>query len=407
MSRDNTGLLLAACLLAACSTPDAPSAWPAALVAGSVKSQPGLIGYDVNAPPSVRLLDAEGKPVAGAKVTFARTAGGGALTNAVVTTGADGIATVGGWSITTGANQVTASIPAPFRVPPVTFTATGVASSFNITLSFVTPASPAQIAVFDNAAANWQRLIYGDIPDIPVNIAAGGCFGNEPAVNQVIDDVIIFVTLDSIDGPLGILGAATPCYIRTQGRLPLYGVMVFDTADLHLLDSLNLFQPVITHEMGHVLGFGTLWDPADLGLLAGPAAQGGTDPYFTGGRAVAAFDRVGGTSYTGGHKVPVEALGGPGTADSHWRESVFGNELMTGFVNPGGANPLSLVTVASMGDEGYLVNYAGADPYVHPFTAPPREGAAPAGTLMMGNDILRLPIYLVDPHGTVTGQLRR
>src|SRR4051794_6205534 len=49
--------------------------------------------------------------------------------------------------------------------------------------------------------------------------------------------------------------------------------------------------------------------------------------------------------------VPVENTGGPGTRDSHWREAVFGNELMTGFVGPAG-NPLSRTTVGSLQDLG-------------------------------------------------------
>jgi hypothetical protein len=60
--------------------------------------------------------------------------------------------------------------------------------------------------------------------------------------------------------------------------------------------------------------------------------------------------------------VPVENTGGPGTRGSHWRESVFGNELMTGFIDAG-SNPLSAVTAASLRDEGYLVDDAQSDPF--------------------------------------------
>ena len=89
-------------------------------------------------------------------------------------------------------------------------------------------------------------------------------------------------------------------------------------------------QVVILHEMGHVLGFGTIW--SDLSLLADPSLSGGTDPHFTGAQAIAAFNAIGGATYIASAKVPVEDMGGEGTADAHWRESVFGNELMTGFV---------------------------------------------------------------------------
>ena len=63
--------------------------------------------------------------------------------------------------------------------------------------------------------------------------------------------------------------------------------------------------------------------------------------------------------------VPVENTGGQGTQDSHWRDTVFGNEQMTGFVGDAG-NPLSRMTVASLQDMGYQVNLNAAEPYQLP-----------------------------------------
>ena len=58
-------------------------------------------------------------------------------------------------------------------------------------------------------------------------------------------------------------------------------------------------------------------------------------------------DRLGGSSYTGGASVPVEnTQGGQGTQDSHWRETIFVAELMTGFLDAGVTNPLSLLRKA-------------------------------------------------------------
>jgi hypothetical protein len=50
----------------------------------------------------------------------------------------------------------------------------------------------------------------------------------------------------------------------------------------------------------------------------------------------------------------------------HWDEYSFGGELMTPAVGPGGVQPMSLLTVASMADMGYAVNRGAADPYVMP-----------------------------------------
>jgi len=400
-------LLIGTAALAACSGPDALDAWPAALVVRSPGTQFGLTGYPVNDPPAVRLLDADGKAIQGAAVTFTVTGGGGSLTSSVVTTGSDGVAAAGSWTIAAGANAVTASIPGPFRVEPVLFAANGVGAAYKIDLEFLTAISPTRQAVFDSAAARWQRLIYNDVPDINISppIPPDVCYMGQPAIGGLIDDVRIHVILDSIDGPGTILGASAPCFIRNAGKLPVHGVMIFDTADVAILEAQGLFDEVILHEMGHVLGFGTIWRPAYLGLLVD---GGGSDPSFVGTLARTAFDRIGGTAYTGGQKVPVENTGGPGTADAHWRETVFGNELLTGYLDLG-ANPLSIVTVASMGDEGYLVNYAAADAYAHAFSVAPLPGA-PAGLtarIALGNDILPVTIHTVDSRGRVTGVFRQ
>ena len=99
---------------------------PAALVAVSPTSQSGGAGALVASPPSVRVNDANGNPVANVQVTFAVTGGGGQLTGATPTTNAQGVATVGSWRLgaTTGVNTVTATVTG---VPSLTFSATATA----------------------------------------------------------------------------------------------------------------------------------------------------------------------------------------------------------------------------------------------------------------------------------------
>ena len=218
--------------------------------------------------------------------------------------------------------------------------ANGASPLFNVVLRFLTSPTPVQQAAFDSAKARWQRLIYGDVPNAFAMFPAGFCGPGTPAINEVIDDIIIYVQLDAIDGRGGILGQAGPCLFRNGGT-PGAGLMHFDTADVADLIAAGQFDDVILHEMGHVLGFGTIW--TDVGLLIDPVSQGGTDPHFVGPQALAAFDSNGGAFYSAGAKVPVEnCVGipgcGAGNYDGHWRESVFANELMTGFIDPG-ANP--------------------------------------------------------------------
>ena len=57
--------------------------------------------------------------------------------------------------------------------------------------------------------------------------------------------------------------------------------------------------------------------------------------------------------------------GGPGTRDGHWRETVFHNELMSGFISEPG-NPLSRITAASLADLGYQVDLDAAEPFELP-----------------------------------------
>ncbi len=64
-------------------------------------------------------------------------------------------------------------------------------------------------------------------------------------------------------------------------------------------------------------------------------------------------------------RVPVENTGGPGTRGGHWREAVFRNELMSGFIATPD-NPISRMTVASLQDLGYDVNPDAAEPYALP-----------------------------------------
>jgi len=199
-----------------------------------------------------------------------------------------------------------------------------------------------QRSIFQAAADRWEQVIVGDLP----NATYGG---------QVVDDLRIDASATAIDGLYGILGQAGPDAIRSGSRLPYHGIMEFDSADLASMEQSGLLMSVVLHEMGHVLGIGTVW--SSLGLLSG---AGSSNPLFTGAQATAAYNQIFGTNASG---VPVENGGGPGTADGHWRDSIFRAELMTGWAGPGSNLPLSLVTVASLADMGYQVNRSAADAF--------------------------------------------
>jgi hypothetical protein len=182
--------------------------------------------------------------------------------------------------------------------------------------------------------------------------------------------------------------------------------MEFDEDDLELLEQEGSLPAVITHEMGHVIGFGTLWRPSALDLLRDSSVADPEPPladtHFIGADAIAAFDEAGGTGYTGA-KVPVMNDGGAGTVNSHWRDGVFDPELMTGFLSAG-PNPLSAITIASLRDLGYTVDPSQADPFS---LNPSLRVAGPRSGRPLVNDIISDPIRRVDLNGHVVGVIRR
>jgi hypothetical protein len=381
-----------------------PIGAPETVTAFDGDNQTGLAGFAVNVAPAAIVRDAASAPVPNVQVDFAVATGGGSVTGATAITGVDGVARVGSWVLgaVAGPNTMTATVAS---LTPAVISATGATRQFNIEIRFQTTVTTAQQEAFDSAEARWERLLYGELSDVQVNpgSAPPTCGGvTTPNLNEVIDDLVILVRLDSIDGPLNILGSAGPCLIRNSNSLPLLGGMRFDTADVATFLNSGLFDEIVMHEMGHVLGLGSVWELK--GLLVGPSRTGGTDPHFVGPLAIAAFDASGGAGYVAGAKVPVENTGGPGTVDGHWRESVFETELMTGFLNLS-ANPLSVISVASMADLAYPnANNAAADAYT--VANPLALRVAPAARVPFGDDVHRGPIHMVDPSGRVVRVVR-
>lgn len=383
------GLVLA---ISGCPGPDEPVV-ATTIQAAEGDNQQGLVATPLSLSPAVIVTGDGGRRAGGVAVTFSVTGGGGSITGAAATTGSDGIARVGNWTLGSqpGTNELTAEAEG---LGTVVFHASGFASLFNVEVRYPNgPPTPAQQQAFNRAAARWRSLIIGDLPDLAVNQGANGC---HPAINETVDDLVIYAVLQPIDGEFGILGQAGPCLVRSATGLTIVGRMQFDTADLPRLETNGTLDAVILHEMGHVLGFGSLW--TNFGLLADAVGSGGTDPHFLGADARTAFDQVGGAGYAGA-KVPVANTGGPGSQDSHWRESVFAAELMTPVINGAGFNPLSRVTISSLADLGYATNPSGADAYTLGTTVRAQLGGAEE---RLGSDILQVPVYAVDPGGALT-----
>src|ERR1017187_2439190 len=90
-------------LLAACSsnstTPGVGTGTPASIAVASGDGQSAAAGSALPVPLSVVVKDASGAAVSGAVVAFTIDSGGGSLAAASATTGSNGIAIVGTWTL--------------------------------------------------------------------------------------------------------------------------------------------------------------------------------------------------------------------------------------------------------------------------------------------------------------------
>ncbi|WP_236696062.1 leishmanolysin-related zinc metalloendopeptidase [Rhodopirellula islandica] len=212
---------------------------------------------------------------------------------------------------------------------------------------------------FQTAANTWQGLLTG-YQDGFIEYRTGG---SSATTGQVLSDIYIDAATSSIDGVGGTLGSAGWNQVARDASdywLATDGQMTFDEEDLFSLsgDQLN---SLILHEMGHVLGLGTLWTQNDL--------VSGSE--FIGVEATAVWQSEFGQTGT----PDIETEGGAGTAGGHWNENLNGSgltgitdslgrdmrdELMTGWLNPNSF--LSELTLASFRDIGFTTANATAVP---------------------------------------------
>ena len=274
-------------------------------------------------------------------------------------------------------------------------------ASFDIDLVFVGSVSSTNRSYAEDAAERWEEIITGDLPNQQLSSRnrdyLNGQFPGTTAP-EVVDDIVIYVRTTSLD--VGI-AAATSRLHRSPSALPFASEIQLGTR--FVIDYL-----VVLHEMGHALGFGT-WPWINLDLLKDPSLSPfGTpitpspDTYFSGAKAIAAFNTAGGSSYTG-NKVPVENSGRSGVSrDSHWRQSVMQSELMT----PGSSDPapLSAITIQAMAHLGYTVDVTQADTYTLPGTS--KVAIGPEGTIPL-NCVIEHPEAGTDKPEPIILNLRR
>ena len=379
-----------------------------AIVGGN--SQTALAATTLASPLTAQVRDQFGNGVAGSVVTFLVTGGGGSINPSTVTTDASGNAGGAIWRLgKSDVPQTATANAAGFS----TIAGATITTAYNAEVRFSGPApSPEAMGAFTAAAARVRAMVVGDIPDIDFSTSNGGagqdlsgCGISGVILHEVVDDVLIYATVVSIDGPGKILASAGPCFVRLGSRQAVIGVMRFDADDIAGLVTTGRLNDVVLHEMMHVLGFGTIW--TSQSRIGGVLLSGaGTDnPRYIGPLALAACSAAGGTGAACTSGVAVEGLPfGAGTADSHWREATFDSEIMTGFVEAVGVTvPLSAITIQSFGDEGYVVNLAIADPYTVPAPLASRQtrSSVSIGGATEAWEKVTLPVFEVTPRGQV------
>ena len=270
-------------------------------------------------------------------------------------------------------------------------------TSFDIDLLYASSTKPStsQQTIIRAAADKWESVINKGLtaqfiwtPNLCRN-------GNLHDFGTFQDDLVIEILVEPIDGAGGVAAKAGTCTIRSDSGLPWASEVTFDSADINRWSS-SVLRIVALHEIGHALGFGSIdkWDDLLVNSArdyqrANPDSTTLPDAYFSGTAAVSAFDEIA-SSYTGG-KVPVENdivtysnslarapsrgpsspqsrfFGRPTGAalDGHWRESVFGTEVMDTSISSG-SEKLSKVTLAALADLGYSVDYTQAESYALP-----------------------------------------
>ncbi len=382
-------------------------------------NQTALAGAAVPVTPRARLTDAFNNPVIGQAVTWEVAQGGGTLGGtATVNTDASGLVDAPAWTLGRrgGPQELDATMGALEAVFPAT-----IQTAYAVDVRFSgTPPTAAVLQSFNEAKDRIMAMVVGDVPDIivrsltnasqPFNVADCGVSGVTGTINETVDDVVIFAAVDSIDGVGKVLGSAGPCLVRNTSGIAALGIMKFDRDDLINLANAGRLTDVITHEMLHIVGIGTSWRArgilADSGLatvrVTGPlAAQACVD---AGGAAVCpgavpaenCLDLPGGTTC------------GAGTINSHWKESTFKTELMTGYA--GATNPLSRITIQGIADLGYVSNALAADPYTVPppslMAALMLEGviSSTQGDVRLGEPLQ--PKFAIDPSGRLVRVLR-
>jgi adhesin/invasin len=200
---------------------------PTLLAVFNGNNQAAIQGTALAVPPAVRVTDSNGQGVGGVTVTFAVTSGGGGITGASQVTDAAGVATVGSWTLGSGAtNTLSASVTPAITGSPVSFTALAA------TQIAITQQPPANSASGANFTVTVQLRTAGNVLSpfnnhpLTISIASGGgtlnAGGTPLTVNTTLGVATFNVNITGASGArtLNITGAGLTTATTTSVTIP-------------------------------------------------------------------------------------------------------------------------------------------------------------------------------------------
>jgi hypothetical protein len=264
--------------------PTVPPGPPTSLSIVAGDGQTGTVGAALPVRPSVRVSDADDRPLAGVTVTFAVTAGGGLVTpEAPVVTNADGVATLTSWNlgIRPGTNRLSASV----GDVGAEFTATGTTGPPSAAASLVT-ADPTTLAA-DGSATSLLTVQLKDAYGNDIDTAGANVTFATPSHGSI--------------GNVGDTGSGTYTATYTAGTSPgsvtitprLDGTDFTNTTTITLTESPQQVQQVVIDGGDLTLDVGDTRDLTATVSATGGASQDVT--WTSADTAVATIDATSGS----------------------------------------------------------------------------------------------------------------
>ena len=238
------------------------------------------------------------------------------------------------------------------------------AANYSISTNFTTAATDTRLFSVDitwgqgaDVLSSAMRTAVQEAADFWENVISHSSFNGSHNINITVGGTPQAWSNGS--GVLASAGATNGSYDANGRWMPTLGSSNINNnseAVAALSSNIDYFRRVMIHEFGHVLGL------VGLEILQGDFVNTSTALYKANSYAGWAYGELLGTYQQ--TAIPLTTGAEPGSNYYHWREEVFGNEIMTHAADYGGM-PTSQMTIAALRDLGWNVNYGAAEAYTY------------------------------------------